>query len=61
MVRAEVEDGKIVRLSDFATGWLRPDREVVGRPVDVLAGPDGSLFVTDDGEGVIYRIRYTGQ
>ncbi|UFP96472.1 PQQ-dependent sugar dehydrogenase [Gloeobacter morelensis] len=61
VVRAEVEDGKIVRLSDFATGWLRPDREVVGRPVDVLAGPDGSLFVTDDGEGVIYRIRYTGQ
>ena len=59
VVRAHIENGKVTQLSDFATGWLRPDRDVVGRPVDVLTGPDGSLFVTDDGAGVVWRIRYS--
>jgi len=45
----------------FASGWLRPDRSIIGRPVDVVTGADGSVFVTDDAEGVVYRIRYTGK
>jgi len=39
---------------------LRPDGKVVGRPVDVLQWPDGSILVSDDLSGVIYRISYDG-
>ncbi|AGY59571.1 PQQ-dependent sugar dehydrogenase [Gloeobacter kilaueensis] len=59
VVRAHLENGRVKQLTDFATGWLRPDRDVMGRPVDVLTAPDGSLFVTDDAAGRVYRIRYS--
>jgi glucose/arabinose dehydrogenase len=39
----------------FASGWLQ-DEEFWGRPNDVLQMPDGSLLVSDDQAGVIYRI-----
>ena len=46
---------------DFATGWLNPDGlSRWGRPVDVIVSADGSLMVSDDRAGAIYRIRYTG-
>jgi glucose/arabinose dehydrogenase len=45
---------------DFAAGWLRADGSRWGRPVDVIVGPDGSLYVSDDEGGVIYRIFYRG-
>jgi glucose/arabinose dehydrogenase len=47
-------------VQDFAVGWLPENGAQWGRPVDVLTGSDGSLFVSDDGGGVIYRIFYTG-
>ena len=31
-----------------------------GRPADVLVAPDGSLLVSDDYAGAVYRIRYRG-
>jgi glucose/arabinose dehydrogenase len=46
---------------DFAVGWLLPDGNRWGRPADVVTGPDGSLFVSDDGPGIVYRIFYTGE
>lgn len=51
-------DGQPVADEVFAEGWLRPTGEVLGRPVDVLEMPDGSLLVSDDHRGVIYRITY---
>ncbi len=58
---------KIVRIdmnnftvTDFATGWLQ-GTNVLGRPVDVIVADDGSLFVSDDNTGKIYRIYYTGE
>jgi glucose/arabinose dehydrogenase len=45
------------RAEDFATGFHEGDR-VLGRPVDVAVGPDGSLYVSDDHAGAIYRIRF---
>jgi glucose/arabinose dehydrogenase len=41
----------------FIDGWLN-DGEAWGRPTDVLQLPDGSLLVSDDYNGVIYRISY---
>lgn len=43
---------------DFATGWLRPDGSVDGRPVGLAVGPDGALYVSDDRGGFIYKIQY---
>ena len=44
--------------TDFATGWLQPDGKVLGRPVDVQLLPDGSMLVSDDYSGAVYRISY---
>lgn len=50
--------GKSISYTTFAEGWLQPGGKVLGRPVDVQEMPDGSLLVSDDYSGVIYRIRY---
>ena len=46
-------------VEDFATGW-NDNGDVWGRPVDPMVAPDGSLLLTDDAAGVIYRIYYQG-
>lgn len=43
----------------FAEGWLR-NEQYTGRPVDVIVKEDGSLLVSDDYAGKIYRITYAG-
>jgi glucose/arabinose dehydrogenase len=43
---------------DFMTGFVISDTQVWGRPVGVAVGNDGSLFVTEDGNGTIWRITY---
>jgi glucose/arabinose dehydrogenase len=52
-------DGNPVGYAPFADGWLQGER-AWGRPADVLVAPDGSLLVSDDHAGAIYRIRYEG-
>jgi glucose/arabinose dehydrogenase len=42
----------------FAAGWLQNEKEVNGRPVDVQFLKDGSMLVSDDFNGVVYRISY---
>lgn len=41
----------------FISGWLQGE-ESWGRPNDVLLAPDGSLLISDDQAGAIYRVRY---
>src|SRR5947207_983770 len=41
---------------DFATGWLVKNNQTLGRPVGLAVGPDGALYVSDDGAGRVYRI-----
>jgi glucose/arabinose dehydrogenase len=53
----KLEGGRAVAYTPFVTGWLQGDR-AWGRPADVLVLPDGSLLVSDDQAGAIYRIRY---
>jgi len=54
-----LEGNKAVRYETFAEGWLQGET-AWGRPADVLVAPDGSLLVSDDTAGAIYRIRYKG-
>ena len=49
-------NGKVSGKSIFAEGWLQPDGKVLGRPVDVAVMEDGSLLISDDYAGVIYRV-----
>lgn len=52
-------DGSADRTEVFAEGWLDPEtRQYRGRPVDVAQQRDGSLLVSDDFAGAIYRITY---
>lgn len=49
-----------VSYDTFASGWLDEENQKSwGRPVDVLVLKDGSMLVSDDQAGVIYRISYT--
>ncbi|HTR59807.1 MAG TPA: PQQ-dependent sugar dehydrogenase [Casimicrobiaceae bacterium] len=52
-----VENNRAVSYEPFATGWLQGET-AWGRPADVFVMPDGSLLVSDDYAGAIYRISY---
>lgn len=70
LVRVKFNGATPVEVLDFATGWLNIDStgqnqaqnqsqaQAWGRPVDVITGPDGALYVSDDRAAVIYRISY---
>ncbi|MGO4281427.1 sorbosone dehydrogenase family protein [Cupriavidus sp. RAF20_2] len=53
-------DGSVGATEVFAEGWLTANGEYMGRPVDVQQLQDGSLLVSDDYAGAIYRISYAG-
>jgi glucose/arabinose dehydrogenase len=59
VVRIPFQNGNPGAVQDFAVGWL-VNGSAWGRPVDVITASDGSLFVSDDGGGKIYRITYMG-
>jgi glucose/arabinose dehydrogenase len=54
-------DGTADKTEVFADGWLTSNKEYLGRPVDVTTLPDGSLLVSDDYAGAIYRVSYAAQ
>ena len=55
-------DGTADKTEVFADGWLDPSTGLYrGRPVDVAVMKDGSLLVSDDFAGAIYRISYAGE
>jgi glucose/arabinose dehydrogenase len=54
------KDGKVKSVEPFLTGFLA-DNKYVGRPVDVMQLKDGSLLVSDDWNGAVYRITYGKQ
>jgi glucose/arabinose dehydrogenase len=51
-------DGTGGKAEVFAEGWLNDKGAYDGRPVDVAQLPDGSLLVSDDYAGALYRITY---
>jgi glucose/arabinose dehydrogenase len=63
VVRVAVDrEGRASGPQPFVEGWLQVDagghETVWGRPADVQPLPDGSLLVSDDLAGAIYRVRY---
>jgi glucose/arabinose dehydrogenase len=59
LIRVRVDGGRPVSYEEFATGWLSGGR-VSGRPVYPAVAPDGSLYLSDDEGGRVYRIRWRG-
>lgn len=52
------ENGDTVKAeNDFVTGWLNGE-EVSARPNDIIQLPDGSILISDDGFGKIFRVTY---
>lgn len=61
VVRLNFEDGEPTGFEDFLTGFLLDDGVThFGRPAGLLVAQDGSLLLTEDTGGVIYRISYIG-
>jgi glucose/arabinose dehydrogenase len=61
VIRVPVTGGKATgEYEDFLTGFVTPEGNVWGRPVGVTVAKDGSLLVTDDGSGSVWRVSYTG-
>ncbi|WP_163263897.1 PQQ-dependent sugar dehydrogenase [Chelativorans alearense] len=58
MFTAVNEDGTAGETEVFAEGWLDENGEYLGRPVDVAQLRDGSIIVSDDLVGALYRISY---
>jgi glucose/arabinose dehydrogenase len=56
VVRLRIENGKPVSIEDFVAGWQDRDGDRWGRPVDVLVHADGSVLISDDQRGAIYRV-----
>jgi glucose/arabinose dehydrogenase len=60
IVRIRFRDGQPTGsplVEDFATGWLE-GTSAWGRPVDLVVGRDGALYLSDQGSGRIYRITH---
>lgn len=55
VVHLKVDGDKVTGSEDFITGFLTANG-VIGRPVDLVFSPDGSLYLSDDKAGVIYKI-----
>src|SRR5579863_1012741 len=62
VVRVPLDKGKSNGIyEDFLTGFLTPDGKPWGRPVGVVTGKDGSLYVTDETAAAIWKVTWTGK
>jgi glucose/arabinose dehydrogenase len=58
ITRVRLNGDKADDFTVFASGWLNEDQSRWGRPVDVLVIEDGSIIISDDYAGVLYKISY---
>jgi glucose/arabinose dehydrogenase len=62
VVRIRFAHGAPMGFQDFVTGWLfDKDTKMFGRPAGLVVAQDGSLLISDDNNGVIYRVSYHGR
>ena len=64
-VRLNAQGAPVGGYENFITGWhLNPDQagtpQVFGRPTSIVQMPDGSILISDDAGGVVWRVRYKG-
>ena len=55
------KDGTVKNMETIVTGFIGPDNNYIGRPDDVLVMKDGSLLISDDYNGAVYRLTYGNQ
>jgi len=55
IVRLDVEGNSVIDEEDFISGWLQGST-VYGRPIDVIFGPDGAMYISDETAQTIYRV-----
>lgn len=55
IVHMKVHDNQILEVSDFITGFLQGST-ALGRPVDMTFDQSGSLYISDDKAGAIYKV-----
>ena len=59
VVRIKYDHGKPVKFEPFVTGFLLPNgQSQFGRPAGLAVLKDGSLLISDDDNGIIYRVSY---
>lgn len=61
ITKVSIKDGKATGYQPFIDGWLQPNEAVWGRPADLLELSDGSVLISDDHKGIIYRVTYNSQ
>ena len=55
------KDGTVKGTEVFISGFLGPDNNYIGRPADVLFTKDGSMLISDDFNGAVWRVSYGNQ
>ena len=55
------KDGTVKNMETLVTGFIGADNNYIGRPDDVLVLKDGSLLISDDFNGAVYRLTYGNQ
>ncbi|MBX4187585.1 MAG: PQQ-dependent sugar dehydrogenase [Candidatus Doudnabacteria bacterium] len=56
LIRIDLDDkGNYLGTYDFISGWLK-DGKINGRPVDILIQPGGTMYISDDHAGAVYKI-----
>lgn len=58
VVVAHLTDNLVTEIEPIVDGWLGEDNEYIGRPADVAMLADGSMLISDDFAGVVYRLWY---
>ncbi len=57
---AKIQNSKVIGYETFVSGWLQ-GQSAWGRPAYTLIMPDGSMLISDDRAGAIYRVSYIGK
>ncbi len=50
--------GKYIGEEDFLSGWLEKDNTILGRPAGILITDNGTIYISDDKAGLIYKMEY---